>query len=172
MIFCQYEIGCRKITYSSWQKFSCITRANIWNLTKLRRRRRRQRERQKRNRFKEQNNNHAFLYISLLSLHNQDASWPNFKFTWERKRQGDKFYHLCQNSGAVPSLQLRPNSLLLSNWAPWNNREKKWKDAKTVFQRRFHGRRRCRTARSLIESLRRPLLRRSWMRNTGESTST
>ena len=51
---------------------------------------------------------HAFLYISLLSLHNQDGSWPNFKFTWERKRQGDKFYHLCQNSGAVPSLQLQP----------------------------------------------------------------
>ena len=129
MIFCQYEIGCRKITYSSWQKFSCITRANIWNLTKLRRRRRRrrrrQRERQKRNRFKEQNNNHAFLYISLLSLHNQDASGPNFKFTWERKRQGNKFYHLCQNSGAVPSLQLQPKSLLLSNWVPWNNREKK-----------------------------------------------
>ena len=116
---------------------------------------------------------HAFfLYISLLSLHNQDASWPNFKFTWERKRQGDKFYHLCQNSGAVPSLQLQPNSLLLSNWAPWNNREKKWKDATTVFQRRLHGRRRCRIVRSPIESLRRPLLRRSWMRNTGESTST
>ena len=115
---------------------------------------------------------HAFLHISLLSLHNQDASWPNFKFTWERKRQGDKVYHLCQNSGAVPSLQLQPNSLLLSNWAPWNNREKKWKDAKTLFQRRFHGRRRCRTVRPLIESLRRPLLRRSWMRNAGESTST
>ena len=38
---------------------------------------------------------HAFLYISLQSLHNYDVKWPNFKLTWERERQGDKFYHLC-----------------------------------------------------------------------------
>ena len=80
------------------------------DLTKLRRRR--QRERQKRNRFNEQNNNSArasrFFYISLQSLHNYDVKWPNFKFTWERKRQGDKFYHLCQSSGAVPSFQFQP----------------------------------------------------------------
>jgi len=47
--------------------------------------------------------NHA-----LLSLHNYDVKWPNLKFTWERERQGDKFYHLCLNSGAVSSLQLQP----------------------------------------------------------------
>ena len=40
---------------------------------------------------------HAFLYISLPSLHNYDVKWPNFKFTWERERQGDKFYHLCMS---------------------------------------------------------------------------
>ena len=51
---------------------------------------------------------HAFLYISLLSLHNYDVKWPNFKFTWERERQGDKFCHLCLHSGAVSSLQLQP----------------------------------------------------------------
>ena len=51
---------------------------------------------------------HAFLYISLLSLHNYDAKWPDFKFIWERERQGDMFYHLCLNSGEVPSLQLQP----------------------------------------------------------------
>ena len=50
---------------------------------------------------------HAFLYISLPSLHNYDVKWPNFKFTWERERQADKFYQLCQNLGAVPSLQLQ-----------------------------------------------------------------
>ena len=54
---------------------------------------------------------HAFLYISLPSLHNYDVKWPNFKFTWERERQGDKFYHLGLNSGAVPSLQLQPKFL-------------------------------------------------------------
>ena len=51
---------------------------------------------------------HAFLYISLLSLHNYDVKWPNFKITWVRERQGDKFYHLCLISGAVPSRQLQP----------------------------------------------------------------
>ena len=51
---------------------------------------------------------HAFLYIFLLSLHNYDVKWPNFKFIWERERQGDKFYYLCLNSAAVPPLQLQP----------------------------------------------------------------
>ena len=50
---------------------------------------------------------HAFLYISLLSLHSYDVKWPNFKFTWQQERQGDKFYHLCLNSGAVSSRQLQ-----------------------------------------------------------------
>ena len=52
---------------------------------------------------------HAFLYISLQSLHNYDVKWPDFKFTRERERelQGDKFFHLCQNLGAVPSIQLQ-----------------------------------------------------------------
>ena len=54
---------------------------------------------------------HAFLYTFLLSLHNYDVKLNdqiNFKFTWERERRGDEFYHLCLNSGAVPSLQLQP----------------------------------------------------------------
>ena len=42
------------------------------------------------------------------------------------------------------------NSLLLSNWAPRNNREKLWMDVKSIFQWRFHGRRRCRNVRSLM----------------------
>ena len=93
---------------------------------------------------------HTFLYISLQSLHNNDVKWPNFKFTWERGRQGDKFYHLYQNSGPVRSalFSSNPNSLLLSNWASWNNHEKKWKDAQSIFQRRFHERRRCRIVSS------------------------
>ena len=46
-----------------------------------------------------------------------------------------------------------PNSLLWRNWAPWKNRGKKWKDAKSIFQRRLHGRRRCRIVRSPVERL-------------------
>ena len=49
---------------------------------------------------------HAFLYISLPSMHDYDVKWPNLKFFWGRERQGDKFYHLFLNSGLPPSLQL------------------------------------------------------------------
>ena len=37
---------------------------------------------------------HAFLYISLSSLHSYNPNWPNFELTWGRERQGDKFYSL------------------------------------------------------------------------------
>ena len=96
---------------------------------------------------------HAFLYISLPSLHNYDVKWPNFKFTWERERQGDKFYHLCPNLSAFPSFNSSQNLVLLSNRANWDNREDNCEvrnDAKSLFQRRFRGRRRCRIARSLL----------------------
>ena len=81
------------------------------NLTKQWRRR--QRERQKSKKFNEQNNysevHHAFLYISLPSLHNCNVKWLNFELTWEPERQGDKFYVLSVNSDAVPSLRFLPN---------------------------------------------------------------
>ena len=67
---------------------------------------------------------HAFLYISLQSLHNYDVKWSNFTFTWERERQGDKFYHLCLNSARALLFSSNPKSLLSSNCAPWNNHRK------------------------------------------------
>ena len=74
---------------------------------------------------------HAFLCISLQSL---------YIYAWTRARA------LLFSSN--------PKSLLLSNcWAPWNNHEKKWKDMKYIFQRRFHGRGCCQLVRSLIWSL-------------------
>ena len=93
---------------------------------------------------------HAFLYISLQSRNNYDVKWPNFRVFWGRERQGDKFYHLCLNSGAAPLFSSTINSLVLSNWVTKDNREMVWKDAESIFQRHFHGRRRCRIVRSLI----------------------
>ena len=62
---------------------ACFSRS----LTKLRRWP--QRERQNNNRFSDKNNtlhvHHAFLYISLPSLHKYDVKWPNVKFTRERE---------------------------------------------------------------------------------------
>ena len=96
---------------------------------------------------------HAFLYISLPSLHNYDVKLPDFKFTWERERQADKFYHLCLNSGAVPSLHLqRKLSFFEVTGRLAIIAKKNWKDANSIFQGRFHGRSRCRIVRSLVGS--------------------
>ena len=42
------------------------------------------------------------------------------------------------------------NSRPSSNRAIWDNRKIVLKDAKSIFQQRFHGRRRCRIVRSLM----------------------
>ena len=77
---------------------------------------------------------HAFSFISFRSLHNYDQI---LSFFWGRERQGDSFYHLCLNSACPPLFSSNLNSLL-------------WKDAESIVQRRFYGRRRCRIVRSLI----------------------
>ena len=89
-----------------------VSLSYISDLTKPRRRR--QRERQNTiilmSKTTTLHVHHAFLYISMPSLRNYDVKWPDFKFTWEWKRQGDKFYHLCPNLSAFPSLHLQPLS--------------------------------------------------------------
>ena len=66
----------------------------------------------KNNRFNGQNNRsarascffvHFFAFTAQLR-----CEMSNFKFTWEQ--QVDKFYHLCPNLRAFPSLQLQPKS--------------------------------------------------------------
>ena len=60
----------------------------------------------------------------------------------------------CQNLGAVRSLQLHPNSLLLSTGPQGIIANKSERMRSLFFQRRFHGRRRCRVVRSLLATLR------------------
>ena len=43
-----------------------------------------------------------------------------------------------------PLFSSKLNSLLLSNCVTWYEGKKNWKDAKSIFQRRFHWRHRCR----------------------------
>ena len=128
--------------------------SNARDLTKARRQQ--QRERQKAVGWKGKTTtlhvHHAFLYISLQSLHNNDEKWPKFE-----SLPGNG------NSKAINStvsvwirarsllFSSNPKSLLLINWAlNKDNREKKWKDANSIFQWRFHGRLRCRSVRSLL----------------------
>ena len=79
-----------------------------------------------------QNNNSAcmsitiFLYISLLSLHNYQVNWPNFKFTRRRELQDEKFYYLSGLGCGPHPTPLPPLSLSLSDIrdrATWKNRE-------------------------------------------------
>ena len=54
---------------------------------------------------------HLRFFVHFFTVPAQlrrEIKWLNFKFTWERERRGDEFYHLCLNSGKVPSLQLQP----------------------------------------------------------------
>ena len=66
----------------------------IRELKQRRRRRRRQRQRQ-RERQKKNNNfikHHAFLYISLPSLHDYDVKLPHFKFFGGREHKTSTFF--------------------------------------------------------------------------------
>ena len=85
---------------------------------------------------------HAFCTLFLPSLHDHDVKWPNFKSFLRTGRQGDIFYDLCLNSGVASSLHLQHKF-------PLKNRKMVWKHAESVFQGRFHGRRRCQIVRSL-----------------------
>ena len=98
---------------------------------------------------------HAFLYIPLPSLHDYRVKWPSLiiiiiYFFWGRERQGHKFYHLCLDSGTAPLFSSNRNSLLSSDRVTWDKREVVLKGAKSIFQRRFHWRHRCRIVRSLL----------------------
>ena len=41
---------------------------------------------------------HRTAQTAFVRVVTPRVKWQNFKFTWEKERQGDKFYHLCLNS--------------------------------------------------------------------------
>ena len=128
-----------------------------FELTKLRRRQQRQRQKaivlvSK----KKQLCTCITLFCTFLCRPCTTTTWNDqilllfFFFFWGRERQGHKFYHLCLDSGTAPLFSSNRNSLLSSDWVTWDNREVVLKGAKSIFQRRFHWRRRCRIVRSLL----------------------
>ena len=82
---------------------------------------------------------HAFLYISLLPLHDYDVKMPNFTFYYiedVNTRQQFPF--------SSPELQYRPlkfNSRkmlhYLLNWMTWNKWRKVWRRANSLLKWRF-----------------------------------
>ena len=63
--------------------------------------------------FNERNNNSTrasrfFVHFFAVSAQLRREMTKFYLISiWERERQGDKFYHLCLNSGTVPFLQLQ-----------------------------------------------------------------
>ena len=93
---------------------------------------------------------HAFFVHFFAVLHIYNVTWPNFEMTWERERQGDKFYFLYLKSDTVPLFNSNGTFVLSSNWVTCYKGEKVVKDAKSIFRRRFHWHRRCRIVTSLL----------------------
>ena len=71
------------------------------------------------------------LFCTFLFLPCTTTKWNDkiLSVFWGRERQGDKFYHLCLNSGVAPLFSSNINFPLLSNWATRDNGEMVWKDA-------------------------------------------
>ena len=80
---------------------------------------------------------HAFLYISLPSLHNYDVKWPNLKFFEDGNAKAINSTISVWTGVRSPLFSSNKNSLLLSNRATWDNREMGWKDAESIFSVTF-----------------------------------
>ena len=97
---------------------------------------------------------HAFLYISLPLLHDYDVRVSNFTFCRGRE-------HKTTTSISFPELSYNPlefNSRKicqhLTNWTSWNNHNKVWSSATSLFKWRFGSRRRrCWLSSLLLNSL-------------------
>ena len=129
MIVCQIEFIVTRRSSRLWD-------AAIKDLTKLRRQRQLQKT------------------IGLVSKtttlhvhHDYDVKWQHFKFFFEDGNGKAINSTICVWTWARPPLFSSDiNSLLLSNYATWDNRDNGWKGCRVylIFQRSFHGRRRCR----------------------------
>ena len=87
-----------------------------------------------------------YLYVHRLSTVNYNVKWSNLiKFSWERKRQGDKFYCVCLSSNAVSSFISRPSK----DWTIWMSNSLNF-DPKSISQWRFRWRCRCEILRFLL----------------------
>ena len=96
---------------------------------------------------------HAFLYISLPSLHDYDVKVRNFTFHRGSTQATTKFPLSVWNWIWSLGIQLQEGSPIhLKKLVTWGNRDEDWKNANSLFQRRFRYRRRPRILRSLINN--------------------
>ena len=81
---------------------------------------------------------HAFLSISLLSLHNCHMKWPNCKFTLEQEHKVINSTISVWTQAWAQVFTSTLNSLLLSNRMTWDDCKIVSKDVMSIFQRHFH----------------------------------
>ena len=94
---------------------------------------------------------HAFLYISLPSLHDYDVKMPNFTMYRGSTQATTKFpLSLSELGYSSWEFNLRRVRLHLTKLVTWSYRDEDWKNANSLFQRRFLCRRRPRILRSLL----------------------
>ena len=85
---------------------------------------------------------HAFLYISLPSLHGYDVKMPIFTFCGEREHNTTTFFLFSRPLISLLEFNPRKNGQHLTNWTRWNERDKVWSSATSLFNWRFRSRRR------------------------------
>ena len=94
---------------------------------------------------------HAFLYISLPSLHDYDVKMPNFTLYRGSTQATTKFpLSFCTWLWYL-EFNFRMVRLHLKKLVTWSNRNKDWKKTNPLFQRRFLCRRCPWILRSLFE---------------------
>ena len=91
---------------------------------------------------------HAFLHISLPSLHDYDVKTLNLAFCGGRERKTTTLYFVSYTSIQSFRIQLHKKLQHLTNWLRWNKRDKDWGSAYSLFKLRF----RCRRRRRCLSS--------------------
>ena len=97
-----------------------------------------------------------FLYTFLCRLCTT-TTWHVQIFSWFEYRNGKAINFTLSPSlwtqKQSPQFSFNLTSFLSSNWVTWYKGEKNSKDVKSIFQWRFHWRRRCRIVRSLMSDI-------------------
>ena len=98
---------------------------------------------------------HAFLYISLPSLHYCNVKVPNLTFCRGLERRQRLSFSFPELWYSLSEFNSRKICQHLTNWTSSNKRDKVWSSANSLFKWRFRRRRRpcCSSSLSLCQSL-------------------
>ena len=139
--------------WKSYLKSSCVSPRPHNRDLKIRPRRR-QREHHKSNRFNQQNNNFCTcitLFCKFLCRHCTTTTWKCLisRRTEEVCKRRRNFLSLSELGYGSWEFNFRRVRLHLTKLATWTNRHEDWKNANSLFQRRFLCHRRPQILRSL-----------------------